>query len=125
MIRNGVPLEFCPDLSQRATLIESFQSREERNLKKRNESNKQRDGDHHASNQNTTILDEHKNLRGNLLDKRHRQPRREASPRDTLLTLIFLSKLKPNPKTRRGCSIYKLGNKKRDTWAATLNSARR
>src|SRR3954464_15108992 len=60
------PFEFCPDLSQRATRIESFQSRDERNLKKRNESSKQRDGDHHASNQNTTILDEHKNLRGNL-----------------------------------------------------------
>src|SRR3954466_7449088 len=74
---------------------------------------------------NTTILDEHKNLRGNLLDKRHRQPRREASPRDTLLTLIFLSKLKPNPKTHRGTPIYSLRNKKRDTWAATLNSARR
>ena len=51
MIRDGVPYEFCPDLSQRATRIESFQSREERNLKKRNESSKQRDGDHHASNQ--------------------------------------------------------------------------
>src|SRR3954469_25473992 len=74
---------------------------------------------------NTTILDEHKYLRQSLLDKRHRQPRREASPRDTLLTLIFLSKFKPNPKTRRGCSIYKLGNKKWDTWAATLNSVHR
>src|SRR3954467_10833592 len=74
---------------------------------------------------NTTILDEHKNLRGNLLDKRHRQPRREASPRDTLLTLIFLSKLKPNPKTRRGSYIYKLGCPNRDTWATSLNSARR
>src|SRR4051812_37751844 len=65
----------------------------------------------------------HKNLRGNLLDKRHRQPRREASPRDTLITLIFLSKLKPNPKTRKGTPIYSLRNKKRDTWAAALNSA--
>ena len=30
------------------------------------ESRKQRDDEHHASNQSTTILDEHKNLRSNL-----------------------------------------------------------
>jgi hypothetical protein len=35
----------------------------------RNESSKQRDKDHHASNQSTTILDEHKNLRNNLYYK--------------------------------------------------------
>src|ERR1041385_7512462 len=62
----GNPLEFVPIFHSEQPGYKSFQSREERNLKKRKESSKQRDGDHHASNQNTTILDEHKNLHGNL-----------------------------------------------------------
>jgi hypothetical protein len=61
-----VILEFCPDLSQRVNQIEIFQQREERHLKKRNESSKQRDEDHHASNHGLIILDEHKNSRSNL-----------------------------------------------------------
>jgi hypothetical protein len=60
-------LEFCPDLSPRVYPDKIFQSRDERNLKKRNESSKQRDDEHHASNQSTTILDEHKNLRSNFI----------------------------------------------------------
>jgi hypothetical protein len=62
-----VILEFCPDLSQRVNQIEIFQQCDERHLKKRNESSKQHDEDHHASNQSTTILDEHKNLRSNFI----------------------------------------------------------
>jgi hypothetical protein len=46
-----------------------FQQREERHLKKRNESSKQRDEDHHASNLSLIILDEHKNLHNNIFDK--------------------------------------------------------
>jgi hypothetical protein len=67
MIRvTPVILGFCPDLSQRVYQIEIFQQREECHLKKRNESSKQRDEDHHASNLSLIILDEHKNLRSNL-----------------------------------------------------------
>src|SRR3954463_9730873 len=95
MIRDESSLEFCPDLSQRANRIESFQSREERNLKKRNESSKQHDGDHHASNQNMTILDEHKNLRGNLYWINDiANPGGKLHQETQLLALNFLSKLK-------------------------------
>jgi hypothetical protein len=38
-------------------------------MKKRNESSKQRDEDHHASNHGLIILDEHKNLHSNIFDK--------------------------------------------------------
>jgi hypothetical protein len=62
-------LEFCPDLSQRVNQIEIFQQREECHLKKRNESRKQRDEDHHALNLSLIILDEHKNLHSNIFDK--------------------------------------------------------
>jgi hypothetical protein len=58
-------LEFCPDLSQRVNQI-IFQQREECHLMKRNESSKQRDEDHHASNHGLIILDEYKNPRSNL-----------------------------------------------------------
>jgi hypothetical protein len=54
--------EFCPDLSQRVNRIELFQSREECNLKKKNESSKQCKDNQHASNLSLIILDEHKNL---------------------------------------------------------------
>jgi hypothetical protein len=46
--------------------IEIFQQREERHIKKRNESSKQRDEYHHASNLSLIILDEHKNPHINL-----------------------------------------------------------
>jgi hypothetical protein len=52
-----------------STRIEIFQQREKRHLKKRNESSKQRDEDHHASNLSLIILDEHKNLHSNIFDK--------------------------------------------------------
>jgi hypothetical protein len=55
-------LEFCPDLSQRVNQIEIFQQRDERHLKKRNESSKQRDEDHHASNHSSIILDDARTL---------------------------------------------------------------
>jgi hypothetical protein len=55
-------LGFCLDLSQRVNWIEFFQSREERNLKKRNESSKQHEDNQHASNLSLIILDEYKNL---------------------------------------------------------------
>jgi hypothetical protein len=38
-------------------------------MKKRNESSKQCDEDHHASNLSLIILDEHKNLHNNIFDK--------------------------------------------------------
>ena len=42
---------------------------DERHLKTRNESSKQRDEDHHASNHSTITLDEHKHPRSNLYYK--------------------------------------------------------
>jgi hypothetical protein len=59
-------LEFVPIFHSESIRIEIFQQREERHLKKRNESNKQRE---HASNLSLIILDEHKNLHSNVFDK--------------------------------------------------------
>jgi hypothetical protein len=53
-------LSFVPIFHIESNQIEIFQKREERHLKKRNESSKQRDEDHHASNLSPVILDEHK-----------------------------------------------------------------
>ena len=56
-----------PDLSpQEPPDMNPSNNADERHLKKRNESSKQCDEDHHASNQSTAILDEDKNLRSNL-----------------------------------------------------------
>jgi hypothetical protein len=63
----GDPMSFVPIFHSESTRINIFQSREERNLKKRNESSKQHEENQHASNQSTTILDEHKNLRSNFI----------------------------------------------------------
>jgi hypothetical protein len=62
-------LSFVLIFHSESTRIEIFQQREERHLKKRNESSKQRDEDHHASNHGLIILDEHKNLHSNVFDK--------------------------------------------------------
>ena len=71
MIRiNPVDPRVLPDLSQRDNQGNNSPNYTmNANLEKRNESSKQRDEDHHASNQSTTILDEHKNLRSNLYYK--------------------------------------------------------
>jgi hypothetical protein len=62
-------LEFVPIFHSESIRIEIFQQREERHLKKRNESNKQREENQHASNLSLIILDEHKNLHNNVFDK--------------------------------------------------------
>jgi hypothetical protein len=62
----GDPMSFVPIFHSKSTRIEIFQQREERHLKKRNESSKQHDEDHHASNLSLIILDEHKNPHSNL-----------------------------------------------------------
>jgi hypothetical protein len=62
-------LSFVPIFHSESTRINIFQSREERNLKKRNESSKQREENQQASNLSLTILDEHKNLHSNIFDK--------------------------------------------------------
>jgi hypothetical protein len=62
----GDHMSFVPIFHSESNQIEIFQQRGERHLKKRNESSKQRDEDHHASNHNSIILDEHKNPRSNL-----------------------------------------------------------
>jgi hypothetical protein len=65
----GDPMCFVPIFHNESTQIEIFQQCEERHLKKTNESSKQRDEDHHASNLSLIILDEHKNLHSNIFDK--------------------------------------------------------
>jgi hypothetical protein len=65
----GDPWSFVPIFHSESTRINIFQSREERNLKKRNESSKQREENQHASNLSLIILDEHKNLHSNIFDK--------------------------------------------------------
>jgi hypothetical protein len=58
----GDPMSFVSIFHSESTWINIFQSREERNLKKRNESSKQRDEDHHASNHSSIILDDARTL---------------------------------------------------------------
>jgi hypothetical protein len=64
----GDPMSFVPVFHSKSTRIEIFQQCEERHLKKRNESSKQHDEDHHASNHSSIILDENKNLHSNIFD---------------------------------------------------------
>jgi hypothetical protein len=63
--RPGDPGVFL-DLSHGVYPDRNHPIREEHHLKKRNESSKQHDEDHHASNHGSIILDEHKNPRSNL-----------------------------------------------------------
>jgi hypothetical protein len=65
----GDPMSFVPIFHSESIWIEIFQQREERHLKKRNESSKQCDENHHASNLTLIILDEHKNPHSNIFDK--------------------------------------------------------
>jgi hypothetical protein len=62
-------LEFCPDLSQRVYPDRNLLIMRRTSPKDEDESSKQCDDEHHASNQSTTILDEHKNLHINIFDK--------------------------------------------------------
>jgi hypothetical protein len=59
-------MSFVPIFHSESIQIEIFQSCDERNLKKRNESSKQREENQHASNLSLIILDEHKNPRSNF-----------------------------------------------------------
>jgi hypothetical protein len=60
-------LRVLPDLSQRVKKDrKSSNHANEHNLKKRNESSKQREDNQHASNMCLIILDKHKNLHNNL-----------------------------------------------------------
>jgi hypothetical protein len=61
-----VILEFCPDLSQRVNPDRNLSITQRTSPKDEDESSKQRDEDHHASNHSSIILDEHKNPRSNL-----------------------------------------------------------
>ena len=65
-ITGKILLEFCPIFHSESTDRNPSYNADKRHLKKRNESSKQRDEDHHTTNQSTAILDEHKNLRSNL-----------------------------------------------------------
>jgi hypothetical protein len=56
------PWSFVPIFHSESTRIEIFQQRGERHLKKRNESSKQRDEDHHTSNHSSIILDDARTL---------------------------------------------------------------
>jgi hypothetical protein len=60
------PTSFVSSFHSESTWINIFQSRKERNLKRRNESSKQREENQHASNLSLIILDEHKNPHSNL-----------------------------------------------------------
>jgi hypothetical protein len=60
-------LEFCPDLSQRVNPDRNLPITQRTSPEDEDESSKQRDDEYHASNQSTTILDEHKNLRSNFI----------------------------------------------------------
>jgi hypothetical protein len=60
-------LEFCPDLSQRVYPDRNLPITQRTSPEDEDESSKQRDDEHHASNQSMTILDEHKNLRSNFI----------------------------------------------------------
>jgi hypothetical protein len=62
-------MSFVPIFHSESTRIAIFQQREERHLKKRNESSKQCEENQHASNLSLIILDEHKNLHSNVFDK--------------------------------------------------------
>ena len=61
--------KICPDRSQRVTRIEILPTTSRTSPEGEDETSKQHDGDHHASNQRTIILDEHKNLRSDLYYK--------------------------------------------------------
>jgi hypothetical protein len=68
MIRiTPVILEFCPDLSQRVYPDRNLPITRRMSPEDENESSNQRDDEYHASNQSTTILDEHKNLCSNFI----------------------------------------------------------
>ena len=96
--------------------IEIFQQRQERHLKTRNESSKQRDGDHHASNQRTITLDEHKHPRSKIywiiwLCR----PRRDASPVEHRSKVSRPKiKLKPNPDLWRPAPYMRAGTTRLD-----------
>jgi hypothetical protein len=60
-------LEFCPNLSQRVYPDRNLPITRRTSPEDKDESYKQCDDEHHASNQSTTILDEHKNLRSNFI----------------------------------------------------------
>jgi hypothetical protein len=62
-------LEFCPDLSQRVYTDRNLPTTRITSPEDEDESSKQRDEDHHASNLSLIILDEHKNLHSNVFDK--------------------------------------------------------
>jgi hypothetical protein len=55
------------NLSQRVYPDRNLPITQRTSPKDEDESSKQRDNEHHASNQSTTILDEHKNLRSNVI----------------------------------------------------------
>jgi hypothetical protein len=60
-------LEFCPDLSQRVYPDRNLPITRRTSPEDKDESSKQHDDEHHASNQSMTILDEQKNLRSNFI----------------------------------------------------------
>jgi hypothetical protein len=64
-----VILGFCPDLSQRVNLVRNLPTTRRTSPEDEDESSKQRDDEHHASNLSLIILDEHKNLHSNIVDK--------------------------------------------------------
>ena len=67
---NPVDPKVLPDLSQRDNQGNNSPNyMMNANLEKRDESSKQRDEDHHASNPSTITLDEHKHPRSNLYYK--------------------------------------------------------
>jgi hypothetical protein len=76
---------FARSFTARQPVDRISQSRVERNLKMRDESNKQRVDELHASNSSLIILDEHKNPRNNLckLIIGIAEPRRDATREHT------------------------------------------
>jgi hypothetical protein len=60
-------LEFSPDLSQQVYPDRNLPITRRKSPEHEDESSKQRDDEHHASNQSMTILDENKNLRSNFI----------------------------------------------------------
>jgi hypothetical protein len=63
------PWSFVPIVHSESIREIIFESRNERNLMKRNESSRQCEENQHASNLSLIILDEHKNLHSHIFDK--------------------------------------------------------
>jgi hypothetical protein len=115
------PWSFVPIFHSELTREIMFQSRDERNLKKRNESSKQCEENQHASNLSLIILDEHKNLHSNIFDKIDDGSAVPGGMLHATHNLMFLSKILTPLDPRWLASLYRWPE---NCWAWTGRNAK-